>query len=259
VVRLLRSSRRVPHAGRILESIPRLTALLVRLAVATGLLLLGLATVVLGPWLRVRSVMWTGALQLREGDYARLESMLLGQPLFLLPERALTAALPQSDHVRLRLRRTLPGALTLRLEPRRGVACLSDGTVLDDRGRVLERVPALPGMPRLVGFTCTSDGRGLEPEGRAVLRSVMDVLQDPALAPAVVTWDAAADRLELQLANAGERVLCDAGRAASQLLKLRILTRSLEAEPLPAWMDLRFTDQIVVRKKGGGHGARRGR
>ncbi len=259
MVRLLRSSRRVPHAGRILESIPRLTALPVRLAAASGALLLVLATLAIGPWLRVRSVVWTGALQLREADYARLESMLLGQPLFLLPERGLTAALPQSDHVRLRLRRDLPGRLTLRLEPRQGVACLSDGTVLDEQGRVLLRAPALPGMPRLVGFACTADGRGLEPEGRAVLRSVMDVLQDPALAPAVVTWDAGADHLELQLANAGERVFCDAGRAASQLLKLRILTRSLETEPLPAWMDLRFADQIVVRTKGGGNGARRGR
>lgn len=259
MVRLLRSSRRVHRAERMFEFAARFTALPVRLAAVTGVVLLVLATAAIGPWLRVRAVVWTGAMQLREGDYARLESLLLGQPLFLLPERALAAALPRADHVRLRLQRSFPTTLVLRLEPRRGVACLADGTVLDGDGRVLDRAPALAGMPRLIGFTPTADGRGLEPEGREVLGAVLDLLQDPALAPAVVTWDAGADRLELELANAGEQVLCDAGRAAPQLLKLRILAHSLDPEPLPARIDLRFADQVVVRSKGGGDGARRGR
>jgi len=257
VVRLLRSSRRVPHAARLFEWIPRLTALPVRLAVATGAAVLVLAALAIGPWFRVRAVLWTGPLQVADEDYSRLESMLLGQPLFLLSERGLKSSLPQSEHLRLRLQRRLPTTLALRLEPRRGVACLADGRVVSDRGRILARVPALEGMPRLVGFECAPDGRALEPASREVLHSLLEVLRDPALVPAVVVWDASTDRLELELAHAGERVWCDAGRAGSQLLKLRILSSSLGAEPLPGWMDLRFADQVVVRTKGGTHAARR--
>jgi cell division septal protein FtsQ len=260
VVRLMRFSRRELRAVRFSEWVPRLTAWPVRWAALSGVVVVVLAALLLSPWFRVGEVVWTGPLHVSDADCAALEALVLGQPLFLLPESALRAALPQSEHLRLRVHRRPPRTLGFGVEARRGVARFGDGAVLGADGRLLDSVPPLAGLPRLVGFPCSADGRGLEPEGRAVLRAVLDVLRDPALAPAVVTWDAATDRLELELAHGGERVLCDAGRAASQLLKLRILARSLGSEPLPASMDLRFADQVVVRNlPGGGHGARRPR
>lgn len=227
-------------------------------ALSSGLVLAGCALAAHAPWFRVRVVSWTGPLLLSEQRCAAIESACLGRPLLLLSERALLKDLALDGRIlRLRMNRHLPGTLELRLEPRRAVARLDARTAIDARGRRLPPEHAVAGLPLLSGFALDANGERLDRGLQPVLDAVRDLFALPTLAPSEVRLSGR--NLELVLADSGSRVRLDAGHAAAQLLKLRIFEESLGGEPLPATIDLRFADQVVVRQGGVRHASRRSR
>jgi len=226
------------------------------IGLASACLVAAAAGAALSPWLRVRSVSWTGTVPPPHAARARVEAALAGRPLLLVPEPRLRAGLAPGGVLRLDVRRRLPGTLELRLEPRRAFGVLDDGTIVDGGGAMLAKHPSIQGLVRLDGFALDGRRRRLAPEGRALLDAVRAALAEPALRPATIQWVPETGDVALVLGPSGTRVRCDADDLESQLLKLRILARSLDGEPLPAWIDLRFDDQVVVREEGRMHGAR---
>ena len=227
-------------------------------ALCGGLVLAGLALAAQAPTFRIRAVSWTGPHLPTEERCAAIEAACLGRPLLLLSERALVDALDlDRTRLRLRLRRHLPGTLELRLEPRRAVARLDARTAVDRRGRRLGPEHASSGLPLLQGFALAPDGDRLDPQVRPILAALRELFELPTLAPSEVRLDG--EELELVLADSGTRVRLDAAHASEQLLKLRIFEESLGSEPLPAAIDLRFEDQVVVREGGIRHASRRSR
>lgn len=231
---------------------------LVLTALASAALLALATAVVISPLLRVHTVSWTGPLRLSEDRYLALESACLGQPLFLLSERSLRRSLGLDGRtVHLALHRHLFHTLEVRLESRRAVARIDERTAIDRRGRTLGAEHVLDGLPLLVGFELDAKGDRLVPRGRTVLAVVRQMLEFPSLAPSEVRLDG--DDLRLVLADSGSRVRLDAPRVEAEFLKLRIFEQSLGLEPMPAAIDLRFRDQVVVRGGGGRVASRRSR
>jgi cell division septal protein FtsQ len=152
-------------------------------------------------------------------------------------------------YVHLQLYRHLPATLEVRVEPRSAVARLVRGPAVDARGRVLGPEHQLPGLPELEGFTLDAQGERLAE--RELFAHLAPLFELPTLVPARITLGRDGSELELQLADSGSRVQLDAELVSSQLLKLRVFEQSLGAEPLPARIDLRFQDQVVVRDTGG--------
>jgi cell division septal protein FtsQ len=227
-------------------------------ALCSGLVLASLALAAHAPPFRVRTVSWTGPLLLPEKRCAAIESACLGRPLLLLSERALLRALDVDERIlRLRIGRHLPGTLELRVEPRRAVARLDARTAIDARGRRLGPEHAVAGLPLLTGFALEPSGERLDRDLQPILGAVRELFELPTLAPSEVRL--AGRELELVLADSGSRVRLDAAHAADQLLKLRIFEESLGGEPLPAAIDLRFADQVVVREGGIRRASRRSR
>jgi cell division septal protein FtsQ len=227
---------------------------------AAGAACIALATLAaMSPLLRVRAVSWTGPIRLPESEYAALETAVLGRPLLLLSERQTQALVAIDNHVlRTRLRRHLPGTLEVRLEPRRSLARLADGAAVDAAGRRLDAAHAVAGLPLLVGFEWNSKGDRLTPEARALLDHIRMLCELPTLAPSEVRLEPEGE-MQLVLADSGTRVRLDAARADTQLRKLRVYEEGLGSDPLPAAIDLRFANQIVVRDGGVRRASRRSR
>ena len=246
-----RTSRRVPAAMRSPAArAPFWRLPLVLLALLTSAVTALAAALALSPLLQVRTIVWTGTARIPEARYAALESATLGRPLLLLSERQLRSSLQlDNSTLSLRLRRHLPHTLEARLEPRCAVASLEGRVPLDAEGHVLGAEHAVLGLPKWSGFALDSDGRRLEPTGRALLRAVESLLDSPALVPAEVRRTD--DNLEIVLAESGCRARLQPERLEAQLLKLRILVQGLGHDPLPASVDLRFRDQVVVRRASG--------
>lgn len=227
-------------------------------ALCSGLLLAGLALAAQAPAFRIRAVSWTGPHLPTTDRCAAIEAACLGRPLLLLSERALVDALGlDRASLRLRLRRHLPGTLELRIEPRRAVARLDAATAVDRHGRRLGPEHASAGLPLLQGFALGPKGDRLDPQVRPILAAMRELFELPTLVPSQVRLEG--EEIELVLADSGTRVRLDAAQASQQLLKLRIFEESLGSEPLPASIDLRFADQVVVREGGVRHASRRSR
>jgi cell division septal protein FtsQ len=228
----------------------------VRLAVASGLVAAACALVALSPLLRIRAVSWTGLLQLPEESYAALERQCLGRPLLLVSEASLAATLGlEPGTVRVRFVRHLPHTLEVRLAPRRAVARLEDGRLVDAAGRICDAERAVDGLPRLVGFDLAARGDRLASEAGAMLHAVRTLLDVPTLVPSEVRLEK--ETVQLLLADTGTRVKLDAHHLEEGLLKLRIFEQSQGVTPLPASIDLRYENQVVVRGGGGGAGGAR--
>ena len=150
-----------------------------------------------------------------------------------------------------------PATLEVNLAPRRAVALLDAETPLDARGRRLDAEHALEGLPHLVGFELEPGGERLAAPGRSVLASLNRRLSEPALQPSEIRL--AEHEVDLVLADTGTRVRLDPAGLEAQLRKLRVFEATLGEEPLPASVDLRFQDQVVVREKRMGHAGRRAR
>jgi cell division septal protein FtsQ len=215
----------------------------VRAAALTGLAVWTLAAAAISPLFRVRTVVWTGSLPPPALRHRAFEAASLDRPLLLLPERRLCASLQLDPAaVRIDLVRHLPRTLEVRLVPRSAAVVTDAGVVLDAGGRVLETVPAFPGLPVLAGFEVRGDR--LEADGRRLLRALGPRLDAAGLAPARIEKSGGTLLLVLRI---GTRVRLDADRVDACLLKLRLYEGSLAAGPMPAEIDLRFQDQIVVR------------
>jgi cell division septal protein FtsQ len=216
------------------------------------------AAAAMSPWLCVRTVSWTGPLRLSEARYAAVEAACLGRPLLLLSEREMHRRLGLDRRtVRVCLDRHLPSTLEVRVEPRRAVAKLDDHTAIDGDGRVLGAEHVADGLPRLVGFELDVKGKRLDPRSARVMEEIQQLCPVPTLAPAEIRIDG--DDLQLVLAESGTRVQLDASRAATQLRKLRIYEESLGSDAMPAAIDLRFQNQVVVRDGGVRRASRRAR
>jgi cell division septal protein FtsQ len=214
------------------------------------------ALLALSPWLRVRTVTWTGPLHLTAERYLALESAALGRPLLLLSPRGLRQALGlDARTTRISIDRHLPHTLEVRLTPRRAVAKLDAATPVDARGRLLPADHAGDGLPLLVGFE--ADGKRLAPEARRLLAVLHEGLESASLRPAEVRWQG--DEVDLLLADSGCRVRLDAMQADVQLAKLRVFAATLGDATLPAVIDLRFAGQVVAREGGVSRGTRRAR
>jgi cell division septal protein FtsQ len=227
-------------------------------AAASGGVLLLATLLVFSPWLRIRTVSWTGPLRLGEPNYRTLETASLGRPLFLVSENALGRSLGLDPHtVRFALHRHLPATLEVSLTPRRAIAVLDEGTPVDGGGRRLASEHALPGLPRLIGFELEPNGKRLQSRGRTVLAAFARLLDLPTLTPSEIRLEQA--EIDLVLADTGTRVRLDPAALAPGLTKLRVFEQSLGQDPMPACIDLRFQDQVVVREKGTGNASRRPR
>jgi cell division septal protein FtsQ len=225
-------------------------------AAASGAVLLVLAAISFSPLCRVRTVSWTGPLRLSEAQYRTVETASLGRPLLLVSERTLAQILGlNAKTARFRLRRHLPGTLEVNLAPRSAVAVLDEETPVDGGGNRLAAEHALPGLPRLVGFDLEPSGKRLQPRGRSVLAALHRWLDGPTLAPAEIRLDER--EVDLVLADTGTRVRLDPAELEPELLKLRVFEQSLGSDPLPASIDLRFQNQVIVREKGTGNATRR--
>lgn len=232
---------------------------LVRLAASGGLVLTLGAALALSPWLRVRQITWTGSLPLDDGRCAAVEAGLLGRPLLLVSQAGLADRLGVGkSQLDIGFHYHLPGTLEVRVRPRRAVGAIGDGLAVDAAGRLLAPEHAVPGLPRLEGFGLDAKGKRLDARSRALLAALQPFFAVPTLAPAEVRRGADG-QVELVLADSGTRVRLDAARAETQLLKLRVFEEGLGAEPMPAAIDLRFLDQVVVRDGGGRDAKRRAR
>jgi hypothetical protein len=232
---------------------------LVRLAASGGLVLTLGAALALSPWLRVRQVTWTGSLQMDDARCAAVESQLLGRPLLLVPQAGLANRLGvDKSQLDIGFHAHLPGTLEVRVRPRRAVGQIGDGVAVDAGGRVLGADHCVPGLPRLEGFALDAKGKRLDARSRSLLAALEPFFAVPTLAPAAVRRGDDG-QVDLVLADSGARVRLDAARAETQLLKLRVFEESLGAEPMPAAIDLRFLDQVVVRDGGGRDAKRRAR
>jgi len=226
-------------------------------AASTGAALAVAAAAGLSPLLAVRNVTWTGTLRLPEARCAAIEAAVLGRPLLFLSEAALQpGAGLDNDFSHIRLYRHLPATLEVRVEARRAVAQLHDGAAVDAEGRLLPEGNAVAGLPQLHGFELDAGGRRIAE--RDLLAALMPLFELPTLAPARIELRAEEHELELQLADSGARVRLDPEHVSTQILKLRVFEQSLGGEALPARIDLRFQDQVVVRDTGG-RDARRAR
>ena len=215
----------------------------VRAALWTALVVWTLAAVAVSPLLRVRTVVWTGSLPPPARGLRAFEAASLGRPLLLLPERPLCSTLQLDPAaVRVQLVRHLPRTLEVRLVPRSAAVVTDTGVVLDARGRGLDSAHAVAGLPVLAGFAVRGDR--LEPEGRRLLRALGRRLDAAGLAPARI--ERRDDTLLLVLRQ-GTRVRLHVDRVEAELQKLRLYEGSLEAGSMPAEIDLRFQDQVVVR------------
>ena len=223
---------------------------LVLTAAATGVVLAVGAAVASSPLFSVRNVTWTGTVRLPDAQCAAIEAATLGRPLWLVAEAPLRArAKIDNRFAHLQLHRHLPSTLEVRLEPRSAVARLASGPAIDVAGRVLAAEHLVPGLPVLEGFSLDAGGKRLRE--RELLAAFAPLFELPTLAPARIALRDEGAGLELQLADSGARVDLDTELVTSQLLKLRVFEQSLGAEPLPARIDLRFQDQVVVRDTGG--------
>jgi hypothetical protein len=122
---------------------------------------------------------------------------------------------------------------------------------------VLSERECLPGLPKLEGFALADGGRRLDEEGRAVLEALLPFFALPTLTPERIRREDG--DLHLVLGDSGTRVRLDARHAPAQLLKLRVFEESRGSDPLPAAIDLRFQNQVVVRDEGTGLARRRSR
>ena len=212
-------------------------------AALTGLAVWILAATAISPLLRVRTVVWTGSLPPPALGHRAFEAASLDRPLLLLPERRLCATLQLDPAaVRVDLVRHLPRTLEVHLVPRSAAVVTDAGVVLDARGRVLDSAPALAGLPILAGYEVRGDR--LDPDGTRLLRALGHRLDAAGLAPARIEKSGGTLLLVLRV---GTRVRLDADRVDAELLKLRLYESSLAAGPMPAEIDLRFQDQIVMR------------
>lgn len=232
---------------------------LVRLAASGGLILTLGAALALSPWLRVRQITWTGSLPLDDSRCAAVEAELLGRPLLLVSQAGIAHRLGVGkSQLDIGFHPHIPGTLEVRVRPRRAVGEIGGGRVVDGEGRLLGPEHCVPGLPRLEGFALDAKGKRLDARSRALLAVLQPFFAVPTLSPAAVRRGED-NLLELVLADSGARVRLDAARAETQLLKLRVFEESLGAEPMPAAIDLRFLDQVVVRDGGGRDAKRRAR
>ena len=230
--------RRVARAGGTLAA--RRT--LLRLALGSGLVTLLIATTLLSPALRVRTVVWTGGAPIPAGVCRRVEARALGQPLFVLPEKQLRRLIEADVEV---VRRP-PSTLELRSQTPTALAVLPAGHLVRGDGRVTAGDPTT-GLVRLEGIEIAVGDR-VAPPVREFLQALRRELGAGPLSPRRAL--AQGDEWELWLAG-GNRVRLLATDVEAQLRKLRVFEQGLRHESLPALIDLRFAEQVVGRNAEG--------
>ena len=221
---------------------------LVRAALGTGLAAGACLVALLSPGFAVRSVAWTGNVQVAPSRCQALEAASLGRPLFLLPERRLRRLLDiDPETARVDFARRWPGELEVQVAPRRAVAITEKGTVLDRHGRALDPKHALPGLTRIHGFALAEDGARLEPDAARLLADLQRGIAGAGVTVSRV--ERRGDDLQLQLSSSDTRLLLSARSLDVGLRKLALLRPMLAAAELPPRVDLRFRDQIVIQAR----------
>jgi hypothetical protein len=205
--------------------------------------MLGLATTLLSPPLRVRTVVWTGGSPLPPELCQRAETLVLGKPLFVLPRKQLHDLVEVDLEVELRP----PSTLELRSEAPGALAVLGAGGLVAADGRIVAGEPR-PGLVRLEGVDAGA-GAHVEPPVQEFLTVLRRELGSGPLAPLRARHEG--DEWELWLGS-GSRVRLLAADVDAQLRKLRIFEQGLRDESLPARIDLRFEGQVVGRVAEGG-------
>lgn len=230
--------------------VPRSSSnLQLRAAILSGCAVVLCGALLLSPYLRVTTVVWTGSVPLTDDLCKNIESKSLGQPLLMLPERLLRSGLEAGERLRIDFERHLPNTLEISVVSRLAVARTADDLVLDVDGNALGALHAQPGLPILSGFEVR--GGRAEPAARHVLAALESLYDDPALRPTRVEREGADDVL-FHLAASDSRVRMRITALEVQLHKLRLYEQSLGTAPLPAQLDLRFRHQIVVGTAAGG-------
>ena len=201
------------------------------------------ACVLVSPWFRVSTVVWTGSHLLDPERCKRIEDASLGQSLLLLPERELRLHAHDASQLNIRFEKHFPNTLEVSVVSRFAVACTEEGEVLDGRGRWLEGAPAEAGLTRLSGFTLRAGN--LDARGLRVLEALEELRALPALRTQRV--ERQGDDVVFTLARTGTQVRLRLAALDAQLHKLRVYEQSLGTGELPAHIDLRFRHQVVVR------------
>lgn len=211
-----------------------------RLGLTHALLALGLGLVLLAPFLRVRTIAWTGSVRLASSTCSEVEAIVLGRPLYLLPERKLRDIVDVS----LEIVRRPPATLELRLEPRDSVALLEDGRAVLADGR-LSRQPLPAGEQGLLRLEGVEAAERLPPQACAFLDAARRHQGQLRLVRARLEGE------EWQVwLSGGSRVRLWAVDPVAQLQKLRVFEQGLRNAEMPPEIDLRFGAQVVTRENG---------
>jgi cell division septal protein FtsQ len=224
-------------------------AAVIRACLLTTVLLALVTLFVFSPLVQVRTVVWTGRVTLADQRYAQFESTVLGRSLWLLSEKRLSWLLAEDPSVfALEFRRHPPHTLEVCIQPRAAVARLSDGAVIDPEGRVIVGVP-FEDLPLLSGIAAPREGR-VDDTTRALLRALHDSL--PTAAVRLSHIERQAEGWMLTLSDGGTRVRLSQEAVPVQLEKLRVYEQSLAQGDMPATIDLRWRDQIILQGQPGG-------
>jgi len=226
-----------------------------RAALATTCLFSLLVLFVHSPFVRVRTVVWTGHVTLEENQYKALENSVLGRSIWLLSEKRLSLFLAEDPGVfEVSFRRHVPHTLEICIEPRVAVARLASGEVVDPQGRIVRGV-AIEDLPLLQGIDAVPESHRVDATTATLLAALHAHL--PTGAVRLRTIERRGDDWLLTLAESGTRVRMRTENVAAQIEKLRVYEQSLSQGEMPRAIDLRWRDQIVLEKEPGrGQGVR---
>ncbi len=219
-----------------------------RAAVLSACLVFLCGALLLSPLFRVTTVVWTGSVVLDGPRCTGMERASLGHSLLLLPERLLRAHVDDSERLTVQFIKHFPNTLEVSVISRLAVAMDDRGVVFDAQGWTVPPRHSDPGLPRLRGFS-THNGR-LEPAGVRVLDALEQLRTFPALR--VERVERNDEDVAFHLARSRTRVRMRLAALDLQLHKLRLYEESLGAAEMPAVVDLRFRQQVVVRGEAGG-------
>ncbi len=227
---------------------------LVRAAAGTGLATCLGALALFSPALQVREVVWAGSLRPEPAHRLGLEAAAHGKPLLLSRDAALRELLQFTPgQVRIDFARHLPGTLQVTVTPIIAAMVLDDGVLLDRQGQVLDASLAVPGLPCLRGFVLDAKRQRLEPEAARQCAALLAGMTRAGLA--IAAAERRGDDLVVTLQQSRVEVRFAADDLDTGLRKLSMLLCRFEPADLPARVDLRFRDQIVLESGE----ARRGR
>ena len=167
----------------------------------------------------------------------------------MVPQRLSTLLAEDPDVFAFAFRRHPPHTLEVCIQPRDSVARLASGAVLDPQGRVVVGIP-LQDLPLLTGIAPPVEGRVDELTAH-LLQALHQHL--PTAAVRLSKIERQEDGWMLTLAETGTYVRVGERGLAAQIEKLRVYEQSLAQGEMPAALDLRWRDQIILERQPGGN------